>query len=309
MSEPQQSSPSAEEEDRSFQFSLRTLFLVTFLWAVFFAIVSMFGLGTAIAAYVCAGWIAATAYAYYCKRFEWTPWLVGTFFAFACILWIIDTELEGYPAEHSRRTACMNNMKEIYLALAVYHSRHGTYPPAYITDESGKPMHSWRVLILPYLGYKGIYDKYNFDEPWDGPNNRKLHNIILLAFYCPSDENAVKHSYTSYTVVVGPGTMFPGAESAGVGPSGDPPGNTLLLVETTNSGIHWMEPRDLHVVQMAPGINPKTGQGISSKHPGGVNTIFADGSIRFICEEDFTPEEVQAMLSREGGEAVDFPTF
>jgi len=38
------------------------------------------------------------------------------------------------------------------LALFNYHDDYGSYPPAYIADESGRPMHSWRVLILPYLG-------------------------------------------------------------------------------------------------------------------------------------------------------------
>ena len=38
-----------------------------------------------------------------------------------------------------------------------YHDEHGSFPPAYIADASGKPMHSWRVLILPYLDEKGLY--------------------------------------------------------------------------------------------------------------------------------------------------------
>jgi ABC-type antimicrobial peptide transport system permease subunit len=35
-------------------------------------------------------------------------------------------------------------------------------------------MHSWRVLILPFLEADLVYRQYNFDEPWDGPNNRLL---------------------------------------------------------------------------------------------------------------------------------------
>ena len=35
-------------------------------------------------------------------------------------------------------------------------------------------MHSWRVLLLPYLDRSDLYKAYDFTEPWDGPNNRKL---------------------------------------------------------------------------------------------------------------------------------------
>ena len=74
--------------------------------------------------------------------------------------------------ESSRRASCASNMKQIVLALLAYEADHGQFPPAYIADENGKPMHSWRVLILPYLAEKSIYDAYDFTEPWDGPNNR-----------------------------------------------------------------------------------------------------------------------------------------
>lgn len=75
--------------------------------------------------------------------------------------------------EAARRVSCLNNLRHIELALHNYHNAHGCFPPAYIVDESGRPMHSWRVL-LPYLEQEALYDQYDFSEPWDGPNNRKL---------------------------------------------------------------------------------------------------------------------------------------
>ena len=47
--------------------------------------------------------------------------------------------------EAARRTQCKNNLHQIGIALQNYRSEHGTFPPAYIADEDGKPMHSWRV--------------------------------------------------------------------------------------------------------------------------------------------------------------------
>ena len=68
----------------------------------------------------------------------------------------------------------LNNLKQIAMALQCYHQANGCFPPAYIADKTGKPMHSWRVLILPYLDRDDLYKAYNFTEPWDGPNNKKL---------------------------------------------------------------------------------------------------------------------------------------
>ena len=42
--------------------------------------------------------------------------------------------------------------------------------------------YSWRVAILPYLEQNELYKRYNFDEPWDGPNNRKLLDQMPAIF-------------------------------------------------------------------------------------------------------------------------------
>src|SRR5262249_22208558 len=57
--------------------------------------------------------------------------------------------------------------------------------------------------------------------------------------------------------------------------------STVMLVEVADSGLHWMEPRDLHILQMAPTINPKGGRGMSSRHAAGpVRTDAPDFSPR-----------------------------
>ena len=59
--------------------------------------------------------------------------------------------------EAARRASCSNNLKQINLALLNYENAHKCFPPAYIPDEDGTPMHSWRVLILPYLEQNALY--------------------------------------------------------------------------------------------------------------------------------------------------------
>jgi len=303
MDEQQQSSPPDGEKDRPFQFSLRALFVVTFVWSVFFAVVSAYGLRVAIAGSLFSAWFAWAVYASRRGKPESVVWPVLACFVISIPIAMMFPVM--HSGENSQSVICKRNMKEIYFALAQYHAVHGSYPPAYIADESGKPMHSWRVLILPYLGHKDIYAKYNFDEQWDGPNNSKLHEIALPLYHCPDDKPAAGEAETSYVVAVGPDTLFPGTETVAISQITAPTTRTFLLVETTNSGIHWMEPRDLNVAQMAPSINPKTGRGISSNHPGGVNAVFVDGHISFIGEMQVTPDEVRGMLSRDGGAPVD----
>ena len=45
--------------------------------------------------------------------------------------------------------------------------------------------YSWRVAILPYLEHNPLYRQYNFDEPWDGPNNRKLIDKMPAIYSYP----------------------------------------------------------------------------------------------------------------------------
>ena len=62
-------------------------------------------------------------------------------------------------------------------------------------------MHSWRVLILPYLDRPDLYAEYRFDEPWDGPNNIKLLQTMPKTYELPGDKTAPP-GYTYYQVFV-----------------------------------------------------------------------------------------------------------
>ena len=249
--------------------------------------------------------------------------LVGTYFAarphsrealavMICVLLFIAAfftlfmPFVGTPREAARRTACSNNLHNLALALQNYHDVYGLFPPAYIADANGKPMHSWRVLILPFIEQKNLYALYRFDEPWDGPNNSKLHKIELPILLCPSQTGSRPQVETSYVAVVGPRTIWPDEKTTRISDIVDGASETLLIVECRNSGIHWMEPRDLDYVQMAPGINPPRGIGISSAHPTLVQAAFADGSVRAI-DEDTPPATIRAMLTRNGREKAELP--
>ena len=211
--------------------------------------------------------------------------------------------LGPHSPEPSRRMQCSHHLKHIGIALHNYHDVYGSFPPAYIADANGKPMHSWRVLILPFLEQKPLYDSYSFDEPWDGPNNRKLHDVLVATYRCPTAHDKQPPWETSYVAIVGSQTMWPGEKATKLGDLADGTSNTLMVTEVLNSGIHWMEPRDLHVVQTPMLVNPNRGAGISSLHSNCVVALFADGHTQSLTNS--TPAEViRALLTIDGSEKV-----
>src|SRR5205807_8143584 len=56
-----------------------------------------------------------------------------------------------------KRTLCRWNLMQIGFALHQYHDEYGSFPPAYIADEQGRPIHSWRMLLLPYMDAQPRY--------------------------------------------------------------------------------------------------------------------------------------------------------
>ena len=303
MSEQAEIQTPEPPEKRRFQFGMKHLLALPVGIGAFFGVAVWWGMAPA-TLFLSVVLIAA-GLAYRVTR------RVTAVVAIVWVAFLITVSRVPHNPGPGARATCENNLKNLSLALLAYEAEHGRFPPAYIADENGRPMHSWRVLILPYLEQRHLYDQYDFSEPWDGPNNSKLETQVpypsSAVYRCPAEGNKPVPT-TSYVAVVGPNTVWPGSESTSLDDFGCDLSKTILLVEVVNSGIHWMEPRDLHVVQMAPTINPASGQGISSPHPAGANVAFADGHVRFL-PESISPEDLRAMLTRSGGELVDLEGF
>ena len=207
--------------------------------------------------------------------------------------------------EAARRAACLNNLHQIALAMQNYHTAHDTFPPAYLADKNGKPMHSWRVLLLPYLGQDALYRRYNFKEPWNSPGNQAVTASLPPMFRCPSD-STINPTETNYVMIVGPQTISAGANAVKLKDITDGTSSTLMIVEVTGTGIHWAEPRDLKADAIDFSVDHRDGAGIGSQHPGGANAAFLDGSVRFL-NGDTDPDDVRAMSTISGGEHVRAP--
>jgi prepilin-type processing-associated H-X9-DG protein len=83
------------------------------------------------------------------------------------------------------------------------------------------------------------------------------------------------------------------------------PSRSITVVESGNTGIHWLEPRDFELDRLRSTVyapswayssrRSYSGQAISSGHPGGANVLFGDGSLEFLSTET-APELLKEML-------------
>jgi prepilin-type processing-associated H-X9-DG protein len=206
--------------------------------------------------------------------------------------------------EAARRTQCTNNLRQIALAFHNYHDAYKTFPPAYIPDENGQPMHSWRVLILPFLAEDSTYQAYDFSEPWDSPSNAAVTNRVIPAYQCASDTTGTGPT-TNYMVITGPGTVFDGAKATKLSEITDGTSNTLLVVEVTATNVNWAEPVDLDASNLTV---PFPGGPLSpgSRHPGGINAVMCDGAAQFLSDT-MSPAVLNALVTKDGREAI--PAF
>lgn len=232
-------------------------------------------------------------------------WMISliAFTMIGCGVWFVGAVNDAREA--ARNSQCRGNYGQLCLALHNYHETYKCLPPAYIADANGKPMHSWRVLLLPFLDGQELYKQYDFAEPWDGPNNRKLaEKLNYYTWQCPSGAHFGQSSVTNYVAVVGPQTAFPGDRSVTFDDFLDGLENTILLVEIANSDIHWMEPRDLNFDTMSFVTNDPQRPSISAPHANGPAVVFADRISGYRLDRSLRPETVKAMLTIAGGEPV-----
>ncbi|MBC8352592.1 MAG: DUF1559 domain-containing protein [Planctomycetes bacterium] len=177
--------------------------------------------------------------------------------------------------EAARRMQSSNNLKQIAIAMHNYHDAHGTLPPPAGMDADGKPLLSWRVHLLPFVGHAELYEQFHLDEPWDSEHNSTLIEAIPAVYRNPSSSAAP--SLANFLVPVGDGSIFATPEGTGFGKISDGTSNTILVVEVNDdASVIWTKPEDFDYDPARPMV------GLGSAHPGGFQVSLADGSVRFI---------------------------
>jgi prepilin-type N-terminal cleavage/methylation domain-containing protein/prepilin-type processing-associated H-X9-DG protein len=154
--------------------------------------------------------------------------------------------------EAARRAQCVNNLKQMGLALHNYHDAMSVFPPGYIaagpyidgeTDVS--PGWSWASMILPQLDQSPLYSSINFWLPVAAPANTTGAQTSVNVFLCPSDQipgrtYTVTDGFGNKVVTVAPSSYSDctGSDAADVatGLNNDGLGNGLFF---RNSNIRF----------------------------------------------------------------------
>lgn len=201
--------------------------------------------------------------------------------------------------ERFARSECVDNLKTLGLAMHNYHAIRGTFPPAYSADAQGKPLLSWRVLILKYLEEDALFKEFRLDESWDSPHNKALIGRMPKVFACPSRRGGtLAPGMTIYKTPRGPQTGFPGAVGFDLKGATDGTSNTIMILETpVDQAVPWTKPDDWDV---PAAIDVKA---VLSRHVGGAEATMMDGSVRFF-RDSMTADTLKKLLTPAGGEVV-----
>ena len=139
-------------------------------------------------------------------------------------------------------------------ALERYCRENGEYPPAYSVDENGQPLHSWRVLILPWLttaqhpfdnegiqtqNLQELYDNIRLDEPWDSEHNRQFASQMPR---CYLNATLKEEGKTSFQMIVGPKCISDGSGSR---TANEVQFQRRVVIIEANPSVEWMKPQDL----------------------------------------------------------------
>ncbi len=118
----------------------------------------------------------------------------------------------------SRRTCCINNMKQLELALQSYLNNHNVLPSGSydtagpVLSEPGGYKVSWIVSILPYMEQSGLFRAFDPQYGADDPVNQTVRTSRINSLQCPDDGSAGRSWFGVWPPAPAPG-LEPGKSS------------------------------------------------------------------------------------------------
>lgn len=281
----------------AFQFSLRWLLVFVSLAAIAAGLASNHGFAKAFA-FCCV--CSAVRLAFIQTR-SWPTWFlkicaaifllgIGYFSAFL-------DQIQGARSQ-STSSICAGNQRQLARALIAYHNQHGALPPAYLCNEKGEPLHSWRTMILSGIDRPDLFGLVNLELPWNDLANQRARRCTLEVFLCPKHRHSGATNITSYLAIVGPGFAFQGTNPVSFKEFTDELSETILFVESVKTSVPWMEPRDLPWNKLRTKKQPFLGEG---PHLNRVTVAFADGKTRRL-PQTISVEHLRSLLTIAGDE-------
>ena len=105
--------------------------------------------------------------------------------------------------EAARRTQCVNNFKQLGLAMHNYHDSMGSFPigrmgSGYNYAPQRGQRRTWAFSILPYFEQGNVFNAINFSLQFYESANTTVIRLQLSAFQCPSDTPSIQEPDTPY---------------------------------------------------------------------------------------------------------------
>ena len=226
--------------------------------------------------------------------------------------------------EAARRTQCLNNLKNIGLAIHNFESASRTLPAG--SEFFKRTEHAWSTHILPFLEQSNVYQSLDLKSVWDAASNQPATLANISNYRCPSaiQEFPGKQDYggiqgTSLTQLpigmaaqqaFGCGSLIVTSAvqplAVRLSDLSDGLSVTLFVGESIDrdplvSG-RWACGRNCFS-QIAPKINRGGLGDLLSKHPQGVNVLFADGHSRQL-NESLDSVVLGSLCTRNGSEVI-----
>lgn len=196
------------------------------------------------------------------------------------------------------------NLQQIGTAVQKHHDAKGVFPNNSYEPRPGqppRPLLSWRVHLLPYLGQDGLYKQFKLDEPWDGPNNRRLLNQMPAVYGSPEAQKKAGPGKTFYRGFGAPRGIFEPATANRPDPRvrmtdvKDGLQNTLMVVDAGDA-VEWTKPE---AIDFSPGKPRPTFGGAYPNLPFAL-VLMADGTVHQM-RKDVPDDTLRKLIDRADG--------
>jgi hypothetical protein len=175
--------------------------------------------------------------------------IVLTFAGVAAAVCLLGASIRN-ACKAARQSRAYGRLYQMSFALQMYEDANGQLPPLWQRDGRGRSLHSWRVMLLPYLEARDDFKKLDLAKPWNSePNCTVLRSSQAWGYFAGEDRyfagGNLPHPHTiSILALVGRDSVW-NAET------GIPKANTaacsdrILLIHVPHSDIEPWEPRDI----------------------------------------------------------------
>jgi hypothetical protein len=181
----------------------------------------------------------------------------------------------------------------LFSHLSVYRA----FPAAYSADPNGKPLLSWRVHLLRYIGGDELYRMFRIQEPWDSEHNKQLV-AYMPKYYCAAGAKR-EDGKTTLLAITGENCVFNGTRRIAMKGIVDGTSKTAAMVQASDTNaVIWTKPDDF---AFSDGASVRKLMGDKN---GGLNVLLADGNVRHVSSEN-TDEILERVFIRNDGQSYE----